>query len=171
MHRSYEHKAESLSEVRARQQTLFDHLDDQTRLGEHMAKPSMMMMGGRMSYAFDEAKGRAVGSVIRMRGDFLGLALEVEEVVTERSPPSRKYWETRGSPRLLVIADYRMGFEIASLAAERCRLRVFIEYNRADTMLGRILGPLLAPLYARWCIKRMADDASAHFGSPVAQTA
>lgn len=165
MNRTYVRRAEALSEVRAQQQTLFDHLDDQTRLGEHMAKPSMMMLGGRMSYVFDEAKGRAAGSVIRVSGSFLGLMLAVEEVVTERVPPSRKTWETRGRPRLLVIADYRMGFEITSVAPERCQLRVFIEYNLPGTMLGSALGPLLAPLYARWCINRMADDAMDHFGS------
>lgn len=165
MNRTYVRRAEALSKVRAQQQSLFDHLDDQVRLGEHMAKPSMMMLGGRMSYAFDEAKGRTTGSVIRMSGSSLGFALEVEEVVTERVPPSRKSWETRGRPLLLVIADYRMGFEITSVAPESCQLRVFIEYNQADTMLGRVYGPLLAPLYARWCINRMADDAMDHFGS------
>ena len=38
----------------------------EARLRSPMEKPSMMMMGGRMTYEFDAQKGRAVGSVIRM---------------------------------------------------------------------------------------------------------
>jgi hypothetical protein len=71
--------------VNAPAPALFDHLDDQQRLAAHMEKPSMMMMGGRMSYELDAAKGRAVGSVIRMGGSVLWLNLFVEEVIAERS--------------------------------------------------------------------------------------
>jgi hypothetical protein len=47
---------------------LFAHLDDHEKLAAHMNKPSAMMMGGRMFYEFDAAKGRAVGPIIRMGG-------------------------------------------------------------------------------------------------------
>ena len=127
-----------------------------------MEKPSMMMMGGRMAYEFDEAKGRAVGSVIKMGGSFLGLRLFVEEVVTERDPPRRKVWETRGRPRILIIGAYRMGFEITP-SGRHSKLRVFIEYDHPASAMGRILGRAFAPLYARWCVKRMADDARLQF--------
>lgn len=103
------HAAETVVEINASADALFDFLDDQERLGQHMEKPSMLM-GGRMTYAFDGAKGRAVGSVIRMGGSVLGLTLSVEEVVVERTPPFRKAWERRGRPHLLVIGAYRMGF-------------------------------------------------------------
>ncbi len=112
----YAHGEEAIAEARAPPHRVFDHLDDQARLATHMEKPSMMMMGGRMSYEFDDAKGRAVGAVIKMGGAFLGVRLFVEEVVTERDPPRRKVWETRGRPRILVIGAYRMGFEISPLA-------------------------------------------------------
>jgi hypothetical protein len=46
MSRNYVSRTEALSEVGAQLQTLFDHLDDQTRLGGHMAKRSMMMLVG-----------------------------------------------------------------------------------------------------------------------------
>lgn len=161
---TYTHANEAIAEVGAAPQELFDHLDDQSRLGAHMEKRSMMMMGGRMTYAFDAAKGRAIGSVIRMGGSFMGLTLDVEEVVTERDPPRRKVWETRGTPRMIVIAHYRMGFEITPLTAGRSRLRVFIDYSRPATLAGALLAPLFAPVYARWCVKRMADDAAARFG-------
>lgn len=160
---AYEHEA--TAEVRAASRALFDRLDDQTKLGVHMQERSMMMMGGRMTYAFDDAKGQAVGSVIRMGGSFLGLTLDVEEVVTERVPPTHKTWETRGRPRMIVIKDYRMGFHITPLSGDRSRLRVFIAYNRPVSLAGAILAPLFAPMYARWCVQRMVDDAVAHFNA------
>lgn len=126
---TYAHTAQAIADVATSADVLFDYLDDQASLGSHMQKPSMMMLGGRMSYEFDEARGRTVGSVIRMRGNILGLVLSVEEVITERQPPRRKVWETRGPLNFLVIGAYRMGFEISApgpgLAAARIhRLRL-----------------------------------------------
>ena len=141
---------------------LFDHLDDQERLAAHMNKPSMMMMGGRMFYEFDAGRGRSVGSIIRMGGNFLWLNLFVEEVVTEHDRPRRKSWETRGVPRLIIIGAYRMGFGIEKAGAVS-RLRVFIDYDHPKGLIGRALGALFAPMYARWCVQRMANDARAAF--------
>lgn len=153
---------EEVVEVRAPPAALFAHLDDQVQLGSHMEKPSMMMMGGRMFYEFDANKGRAVGSVIRMAGNFLWLRLLVDEVITVREPPRLKVWETRGEPRLLIIGAYRMGFEISSANAASA-LRVFIDYQWPSGVIGRVLGALFAPFYARWCVSRMAKDAERHF--------
>ena len=69
---------------------MFVRLDDQAELGSHVAKPSQMMLGRRMSYNLDAGAGARVGSVIGMEGTFLGLHLSVTEVVTERTPPNRK---------------------------------------------------------------------------------
>jgi len=154
----------AMAEVAAAPGRLFEHLDDHARLAMHMERRSMMMMGGRMTYTFDEAKGRAVGSVIRMGGSFLGISLGVEEAVIERDPPRRKVWETIGHPRLLVIGAYRMGFEIEP-RDDRSELRVFIDYSHPASPMGRVLGRLSAGAYARWCVRRMADDAVEHFAS------
>lgn len=159
---SYARSAEAVADVAASPKTLFDYLDDQASLGSHMQESSMMMLGGRMSYAFDGARGRVVGSVIRMQGSVLGLTLAVEEVIVQHEPPVRKVWETRGQPDLVVIGAYRMGFEIdASDGASR--LRVFIDYDFPGTLAGKLLGPLLGSVYARWCVGRMARDAARRF--------
>ena len=149
--------------IKASQAEVFDYLDDQTRLSAHMEKRSVMMLGGRMTYEFDAAKGRAVGSVIRMGGSFLGISLFVEEIVTERTSPSRKLWETRGPQRMLVIASYVMGFE-TRLIGEGTGVRVFIDYKLPQSLPGRWLGLMFAPLYAKWCVSRMVKDVSRHFG-------
>lgn len=159
---SYAFADEITVEVNATGDLLFDHLDDQTRLAAHMERPSLMMMGGRMTYRFDDTKGRAVGSVIKIGGTFLGINLSVEEIVTERDPPRRKAWETSGRPRLLIIGAYRMGFETAP-TNQHSKLRVFIQYDHPHAVAGRALGSLFAPIYARWCVKRMAQDAKRRF--------
>lgn len=62
-----------MTEVWAAAQALFGQLDDLTKLGAHIGRRSMIVMGRRMTYDSDEAKGSAVRSVIRMGGRFLGL--------------------------------------------------------------------------------------------------
>lgn len=158
MQRSYQRAVR----VQASAEQVFARLDDQTRLGAHMGKPSAMMGGGRMTYDFDEARGQAVGSHIRMGGSAFGLSLFVDEMVVERDPPRRKAWRTVGAPRLIVVGAYEMGFEIEP-DGSGSHLRVWIRYGLAPGLLGRWLGPLLAPFYARWCVGRMAGDAARHF--------
>ncbi|NOT40086.1 MAG: SRPBCC family protein [Alphaproteobacteria bacterium] len=161
----YSYSDQAVADLSVSAQSLFDHLDDQGRLGAHMGERSMMMMGGRMTYEFDAAQGRAIGSVIKMGGSFLGIPLSVEEVVVTREPPHRKVWETRGQPRILIIGSHRMGFEITPSGSGVMHLRVFIDYDLPASLFGRIVGRLFAPMYARWCVKRMAMDAARHFSA------
>ena len=140
--------------------SLFALLDDHRRLAGHMEKPSLMMAGATMRVETDALQGQAVGSVIRVTGRVLGVDLMVEEVVTDRVPPSRKTWETRGEPRLLVIGSYRMGFTISS-NGDCSRLVVFIDYQLPPRGFSRVLGLLFGRAYAAWCTRRMAKDAVA----------
>ena len=141
---------------------LFAHLDDHRRLADHMEKPSLMMAGATMRVKTDALKGQAVGSLIRITGRVLGVNLVVEEVVTERVPPLRKTWETRGEPRLLVIGSYRMGFTI-SAEGNRSHLVVFIDYRLPPRGFAHGLALLFGRAYAAWCTRRMASDAMAVF--------
>ena len=154
-------------DVDADAQSLFAHLDDHRRLAGHMEKPSLMMAGATMRVKTDALKGQAVGSLIRVTGRVLGVNLVVEEVVTERVPPLRKTWETRGEPRLLVIGSYRMGFAI-SAEGDRSRLVVFIDYRLPPLGLARGLALLFGGTYAAWCTRRMATDAVAAFAGVAA---
>jgi hypothetical protein len=142
--RSYAHHFETTVEVDAPPEALFAQLDDHEVLASHMMQSSAMMGGSRMFFEFDAARGRAVGSKIRMFGRMLGLTLDVSEVVTERVVPEHKVWETVGTPRLLVVGSYRMGFRVKPRAA-------------------KVLGRLLGPTYARWCAVSMAGGAAAAF--------
>ena len=157
----YAHHTEARVTVSAAPAEVFAFLDDQEALGAHMTQSSAMMAGGRMIYEFDEARGRAVGSIIRMHGEMLGLTLRIEEVVSERAPPKRKVLETRGDQEMLVISAYRLGFEI-NAACGGAAVCVFIDYDLPRGFLG-VLSSLPAYFYARWCVTRMADAAAERF--------
>ena len=157
-------RAESSAMVQAPADIVFAHIDDPTRLSSHMSKSSWMMGGGRMEVEVDEGLGQTVGSRIRLAGRAFGIELSVEETVTERDPPRRKVWETTAFPKLLVIGQYRMGFQLLPVL-DHTNLRVFIEYALPAKAPARWLGLLFAGSYARWCARRMADDAEKHFES------
>ena len=148
---------------------VFAYLDDPKSLSSHMSQASIMMMGSTMSMDVDAAGGRMIGSKIQMHGSLMGLPLLVEEVITERHAPNRKVWETIGNPRLQIMSCYELGFELTS-EGDLSQVRIFINYDLPATRLGSWLGWLLGGLYARWCIRRMADDAVKHFAAVAVRT-
>lgn len=150
--------------IRAPIAKVFAFLDDPMAPAAHMRKSSMRMLGSRMAVEVDAGGGRVVNSRIAMHGSFLGIPISLEEVVTERDEPHRKCWETTGTPRLLVIAHYRMGFELAP-NGDATRLRVFIHYSLPVTPPGSWLGSLFGAFYARWCTKTVATDAAAQINA------
>jgi polyketide cyclase/dehydrase/lipid transport protein len=159
------HHYETSAFVRAPADKVFAHVDDQSRLSSHMTQSSWMMGGGRMDIELDNARGESVGSRIRLTATVFGIRLSVEEVVIERHPPDRKVWETIGSPRLLVIGRYRMGFEITPREGGSL-FRVFIDYAPPEGAPARWLGYGLGRFYARWCTQQMVNDAVGHFAAP-----
>ena len=148
--------------VSAPAEDVFSRLDDPRLLAAHMRRSSWMMAGSRMSLELDASQGRAVGAAIRMTGQVIGMALWLEEIVTERNPPRRKEWATTGTPRLLVIGHYRMGYEVTP-QGQSSLLRVFIDYALPETPAARWFGRVFADFYARWCTRRMASDAEEYF--------
>ena len=143
---------------------VFDFLDDHRRLSAHMTKPSWKMAGSSMNIAMDEKEGRALGSRITLTGRILGLSLKVEEVVTRYDPPRSKTWETVGSPRLLVIGPYAMGFVLTPRQGALL-LCVAIDYSPPPKGAAHLLGRLFGKSYARWCTNRMVQDAMRHFSA------
>lgn len=148
--------------IAASAEKVFARLDDQTRLAEHMGRPSVMMGGGRMTYEFDDGKGQLVGSHIRMGGSAFGLKLDLDEMVTEREPPRHKVWRTVGAPSLIIIGSYVMGFEIDPRPGGS-QLTVWIDYALPIRGPGRWI-PAFAAIYGRWCVTQMVKDAVLHLG-------
>ena len=164
MDHSFPFHNESVALANAPVDRVFAYLDDPKALAAHMGESSMMMAGSRMSVNVDADGGRVVGSKIRMQGRMMGIPLSLEEVITERQVPGRKVWETIGTPNLLVVAHYCMGFELTP-TGDSSLVRVFIDCSLPTSAPGSWLGRLLGGLYARWCTKQMADDAARQFDS------
>src|SRR6478672_10928648 len=133
---------------------LFAYLDKHSQLSAHMTRRSWMMGGGKMDITTDDGGFQRLGSRLRLAGRAFGLTLFLEEEITDYRPPQTKVWRTFGSPRLLIIGHYRMGFEITAASAGS-RLRVFLDYDLPSGFVRRLLGRLLAPMYGRWCVRNM----------------
>lgn len=161
---------ESAGFVSAPPDAVFSYVDDHERLSSHMTRSSWMMGGGCMDVKLDAGRGRRLGSRIHMSGRAFGVALSLEELVSEYDPPRHKAWETVGQPRLLIIGEYRMGFDISPQNGGS-NLRVFIDYELPQSRRGRWLIAKLASWYAAWCTQRMVKDAVAHFAAVPASTA
>ena len=162
--RSFPFHEASSALVSARADRVFAYLDDPKALAAHMGESSLMMMGSRLSINVDADGGRVVGSQVRMQGRMMGIPLSLEEVITERQVPNRKVWETIGTPKLLIMAHYRMGFDLTP-TGDASMVRVFIDYRLPTTAPGSWLGYLLGGVYARWCTKQMVNDVATHFNN------
>jgi hypothetical protein len=156
------HHNESGAVVPASPERVFALVDDHERLSSHMNQSSWRMGGGRMKTTLDEGRGQRLGSHIWVSGRVLGVELSLDEVVIEREPPTRKAWQTVGSPRLLVIGSYRMHFEVTPRWSG-CLLRVFIDYALPSQWPDRWLGRVFGSYYAHWCTQSMVNDAVRHF--------
>jgi hypothetical protein len=161
---------ESAGFVSASPDAVFSYVDDHERLSSHMTRSSWMMGGGRMDVKMDAGRGRRLGSRIQMSGRAFGLQLSLEELVSEYDPPRHKAWKTVGPPRLLIIGEYLMGFDISPQTGGS-NLRVFIDYELPQSTRGRWLIAKLASWYAAWCTQRMVKDAVAHFAAVPASSA
>jgi hypothetical protein len=151
---------EARCDVPAPPADVFEHIDRPERLSAHMARKSLRLGGGSMSIETDSAGGHAVGSHIRLGGRVLGLALNVECIVTQREPPRFKAWQTVGKPRLLVIGPYRMSVAIEPMKPRASRVIITIDYALTANRIWRWFGPA----YARWCVRQMARDLVQSFG-------
>jgi len=158
----YSQHAEHRAIINASVERIFDRLDDQTRLSEHMSKRSWKLGWGKMETVLDAQQGRSVGSHIILRGRVFGIRLYLDEVVIARVPLLNKTWETVGEPRLLVIGPYRMGFDLMPNGAT-VRLRVAIDYELPSKGISRLLGRLFGRSYAQWCTRQMVRDAQQSF--------
>lgn len=148
--------------IAASMEQVFSFADNHENFSSHMNKSSWMMGGGKMETTFDDGHGQKVGSHIKMTGNVLGIELSLDEVVTIHEPPIQKAWQTVGTPKLLVIGDYKMGFEITPENRDS-NLKVYIDYELPKSPPSRWLGHLFGGMYAKWCVKQMVSGVKVHF--------
>ena len=94
----------------------------------------------------------------------LGIPLYVEGKVVQREPPNLKALETIGEPHLLVIGRYRMRVSIDA-RGDHARVVIAIDYALPANAPSRWFGILFGPMYARWCVRQMAQDLVHQFGA------
>ena len=63
-----------------------------------------------------------------------------------------------------------MGYDIAPQSGGS-QFRVFIDYALPEVGPARLFGRMLGGIYARWCTRRMVNDARAHFLSQAKRAA
>jgi len=136
---------------------IFALVDEPDFLMRHMSRPTLMMGGGAVRCDVDALGGKAPGSVIHFKGTAFGLGVDAAEIIEVRIPPIRKVWATTATPRLVVVSDYRMGFEITTVPGGS-DLHVWIDYALPPRGLYRLLGWFLGPMFARWCVQNMIHE-------------
>ena len=154
--------AESSVVVRVAPEVAFAFLDAHENIAAHMDRPSWAMLGGTMTSTIDKLAGKETGSVIQIEGKVLGFSISLVEKIVERVPPRHKRWEIIGTPRLIVMGRYRMGFDIER-AGDGCRVTVVIDYDLPEGVWGSLSGQLFAPAYARWCVQRIVQTVAHEF--------
>lgn len=156
------YKYSSSAQIHATAEDVFSFLDDPRHLSSHMEKSSLMMAGSSMRIELDSKEGKAIGAEIILRGAIMGIPLFIREVVSDRQPPIRKLWETVGTQKMIILDQYRMGFEISPRGRDSF-ITVSIEFALPNSLGRKILGLLLGKVYARWCTQNMANCAAHHF--------
>jgi hypothetical protein len=152
--RLYSYHYEKSILVPKTQLEVFEFVDDHQKFSSHMNEPSGMMMGSRMKTIIDNDHFQKVGSHLQMEGKVLGINLFLDEVVTERLSPNIKVWETVGTPKLLVVGDYKMTVKVSSKSNESL-LTVSIDYDLPNS--NKWLGILFGKFYAKWCVGLMVN--------------
>lgn len=162
--KEYERHYEQSVAVNARPEDVFAYADDHRNFSAHMNQSSWMTGGSSMKTETDKGKGQRVGSHIKMNGKVFGINLFLDEVIIEYSPPERKAWETVGEVNLIVIDQYKLGFEITQ-GGEASNMKVYIDYNSPISQKTQLLGKLFGGMYAKWCVGQMTEGVANHFKS------
>jgi Polyketide cyclase / dehydrase and lipid transport len=160
-----EHRLEETTTIPAPPARVFAWLDDPQNTGWHMSRPSLAMLGGALRVERLSAMAAGVGATYRSWGHVLGLRIDFTTTVVRWVAGQEKVWRTIGDPRLIVIGPFEMRFALEPIDGG-ARLIMAVEYDLPASVLGRLLGRVLAAPYARWCLRRMCRDARAALGSP-----
>lgn len=148
-------------DIDAPAEKVFAHMDRIENVGWHMSgegKSGMPMMGGSLKLEVIDGR-RGAGATYRWRGSVLGMEIDITETVSRWIENREKTWHTVGKPKIIVMAGYTMHLLLSPRADGGTRVLFEIEYRLPGTPWGRVAGLILAPRYARWCLRRACEDA------------
>lgn len=137
---------------------VFMYVDDHANYYSHVITFARRA-GGKMDIRFDDGNGQRTGSHIYLEGALFGKSLSLEEVIIRRMPPQAKTWETVGTPKFLIIGQYRYDIDIEQ-KDDGCLFKVSFSYNPPK---GSWLRKLIGDIYAKTCAKEMVKVTRGHF--------
>lgn len=162
-------KEQYVIEIDAPAEKVFAHMDRIENVGWHMSGRgergeggigAMPLMGGRLELQIIDGR-RGAGATYRWSGKVMGMEIDISETVSRWVENREKVWHTIGRPRMIVMSGYVMRLFVSPIGGGRTKVLFEIEYTLPSTPWGRVAGWLLAPRYARWCLRRACEDAKA----------
>lgn len=143
--------------IKASQAKVFSHMNNLANTGMHMMKDSAAMMGSRLALEQLSDNKTGLNSKFRWYGKTMGLSMDFTVRVTKWIDNEEKVWETIGAARMIILSWYRMYLKLSS-KNDGTLVKLGIDYNLPKNLFWRIIGALLAPLYASWCVNNMLTD-------------
>jgi uncharacterized membrane protein len=146
-------------EIRASPERVFAHMDDIANVGWHMeGKRTMPMMGGKLHHELVSSNATGVGATYRWYGKVMGMTIDFKETVTKWVENKQKIWSTLEDAKIIIMSNYEMRLNLTP-TENGTKVNFEIYYELPNSILGQLLGRLLAQSYARWCLTRACEDA------------
>ncbi len=142
--------------IHSKPEKVFLQMDDFSKTGMHMGESSMMM-GSKLKLEQLSINPTGVGASYRWYGKMMGMTMDFSETVTKWQPPKLKEWETVGEAKIIIMAWYRMWFEI-SPAENGTTAKLSISYLLPKEWYYKILSFFFANWYCNWCLNNMLND-------------
>lgn len=143
--------------IHASPEKVFSQMDDFSKTGMHMSESSMMMMGSKLNLEQLSPIATGIGAKYRWYGKMMGMTIDFNEAVTKWQPPFLKEWETIGEAKIIIMAWYRMWFDIMP-DGDGTQARLSISYLPPKEGYNKILSFFLARWYCSWCLSNMLND-------------
>ena len=136
---------------------VFDQIDNFSKTGMHMSESSMMMLGSKLKLVKLSPNASGVGAKYHWYGKMMGMTIDFNETVTKWQPYTLKEWETIGEAKIIIMAWYRMWFEISPIE-KGILVKLSIIYLPPKQWFYKILSFFFARWYCNWCLNNMLHD-------------
>ena len=136
---------------------VFARMDDFSKTGMHMSESSMMMMGSKLILQQLSTNATGIGASYRWYGKMMGMTMDFSESVTKWQQNKLKEWEIFGEAKIIIMAWYRMWFEI-SPTENGTLSKISISYLPPKEWYFKILSFFFANWYCNWCLNNMLMD-------------
>ncbi|MEO8590710.1 MAG: SRPBCC family protein [Flavobacteriales bacterium] len=156
--------------IHAPREAVFHYIDDIAHTGMHMTGRSMMMMGSKLLLERLSPEATGPNARYRWHGRMMGIPMDFSIAVTKWVADREKCWETTGTPWMIILSWYRMMFHLED-EGSGTRATLSIDYSLPNQWFWNLMARVLAPWYAKWCLKNMLEDCRAALEQPTPTSA